>query len=565
MKDYSDWEVNYDFENDSPYVDPKRPWLKHSLPTVPKSIKFNPIPVHELIRLSANRFPNNVCVYQKSSDKKFTYRELVHNMDRIASALHELGIGVGDSVGIMSENCPEFIFCLLGILESGASLVPFNPQLKESDISHIVREAGNIKAIFISKGNYRIIKKTRKYVDLENIIIITSEEAKEDTITLTDLIDGVAAKQPDVNIDPENDIAALLFTGGTTGLPKGVMFTHNNLVSAILLANAVSFKSYEEAEASRGKGVSLSVLPLCHAMGFTAVIVFLYRAWTIVSFDFYPSEVLKAIEYYRATLFLGVPVMFQMLINSPEFTERDLSSLETIVSGSAALAPELAHKWEAVVGVKVAQGYGLTETTAISHVSAPWLPEIRSESIGVPIIDTDSKIVNPDTLEELKLGEIGEILIKGPTVMKGYWNNPEATKRDLVDGWLRTGDLGRMDSDGYFYIEGRTKDVIKYKGYKVMPKEVEIKIMEHPAVLEVGVVGVLDPTIGETIKAFIVLKKEFRNGEITEQDIIEWTKEKLARYKYPRKVKFIKSLPRTTIGKPFRKKLREMELQHKSI
>ena len=184
------------------------------------------------------------------------------------------------------------------------------------------------------------------------------------------------------------------------------------------------------------------------------------------------------------------------------------------------------------------------------------MPKIKSESIGVPIIDTDAKIVNPDTLEELDPGKVGELLLRGPQVMKGYWKYPEETKKTIVDGWLRTGDLARMDDEGYFYIEGRTKDIIKYKGYKVMPKEVEEKLFEHPAILEVGVVSAPDPEIGETIKAYVALKPEFYD-KITEKDIIEWSKEKLAGYKYPRQVEFVKVLPRTAVGKIFRRKLRE--------
>ncbi len=562
MKNYSNWEAVFDNENESPFVNPNRLWLKHKTPLVPKTIKFDPIPVHELIKLSANMCPNNVCVDHKPTNKKYTYRELVNYADRIANALYELGIGKGDAVGIMSGNCPEVLFCFLGVLETGATLVPINPLLRESDVTHIVRESGHIKAIFASKANYRTIKKTRKQVEVKHVILIATDTAKEDTITLEDLIKDKAAKAPDVEIDPINDIAALLFTGGTTGLPKGVMQTHSNLVSAALIAIATSNESIEEADALRGKGVNLSILPLCHAMGFTVAIIFLYAAWMLIMLDsFDPAEVMKAIEYYRVTIFVGVPVMFQMMINHPDFTERDLSSLDSVVSGSAALAPELANKWEKIVGNKVSQGYGLTETSAISHSSAIWLPEIRPESIGVPVYDTDSIIVNPDTLEELKQGEVGEILIKGPTVMKGYWKKPEATKKDIVNGWLRTGDLGRMDEDGYFYIEGRTKDMIKYKGYKIMPKEVEEKLMEHPAILEVGVVGVPDPNIGETIKAFVILKKDYRDKGITDREIIEWAKERMAGYKYPRQVEFMNSLPRTAVGKIFRRKLRDMELE----
>jgi long-chain acyl-CoA synthetase len=277
------------------------------------------------------------------------------------------------------------------------------------------------------------------------------------------------------------------------------------------------------------------------------------------SFD--PAEILEAIEYYRIQLFVGVPVMYQMLINCPDFTERDLSSIESSASGSAALPPELNKKWEQVVGIKVGQGFGLTEASPITHTAAGWMPEIKPESIGVPIVDTDAIIVGPDTLEELPPNEIGELLIRGPQIMKGYWKNPEATKQDIVNGWLRTGDLARMDEDGYFYIEGRTKDMIKYKGYKVMSREVEEKLFEHPAILEAGVVGVPDPNIGETIKAFVVLKKEYRDKGITERDIIEWAKERLAAYKYPRQVQILRSLPRTAVGKIFRRKLREMEVK----
>jgi long-chain acyl-CoA synthetase len=566
MKDYSEWEPILDYENESPYIEnPNKPWFKHRPPTIPKTIKFEPIPVHEFIKRNASGKLNNVCVYHKPTDKKYTYRELINYADRIANALHELGVGKGDAVGIMSGNHPEFLFCMLGILETGAAAVPINPLLKESDVTHIVREAGNIKVIFSHRANYRTIKKTRKQVEIEHVILIASEEAKPDAITLQEFINGKAPKPPEVDIDPVNDIAALLFTGGTTGLPKGVMLTHNNIVSDVLCTIYNTDESFEELEISISSGVMLSILPLCHTFGFTIVILALYGVMMLVMFSSYdPSEVLEAIEYYRVTLFVGVPIMFQMVINCPDFTERDLSCLESAGCGSAALAPELNKRWEKVTGFIVGQGFGLTEASPITHTAAGWLPEIRPASIGIPIIDTDSKIVNPETLEELKPNEIGELLIKGPQIMKGYWKRPDATNETIVDGWLRTGDLARMDEDGYFYIEGRTKDMVKYKGYKVMPREVEEKLMEHPAILESGVVGIPDPNIGETIKAFVVLKKEYRDGQITERDIIEWSKEKLAGYKYPRHVEFIKVLPRTAVGKIFRRKLRDMEIEKQS-
>jgi long-chain acyl-CoA synthetase len=377
---------------------------------------------------------------------------------------------------------------------------------------------------------------------------------------LEEFIEGIPPNQPDVDFDPENDIAALLYTGGTTGLPKGVILTHNNLVSDALQTLYVSDSTDEEREEAFGTAVNLSVLPLCHTFGFEVMIIATYGAAMLVMFgSFDPGEILEAIEYYKIEQYIGVPVMFQMLINHPDFTERDLSSLESAGSGSAALAPELNRKWEEVIDIKVGQGYGLTEASPITHTATEWMPEIIANSIGVPIIDTDAKIIVPETLEELPPGKIGELLIRGPQVMKGYWKRPDVTEKTIVDGWLRTGDLARMDERGYFYIEGRTKDMVKYKGYKVMPREVEEKLMEHPAVLEVGVAGVPDPNIGETIKAFVVLKKEYRDGQITEKDLIEWSKEKLAGYKYPRQIEFIRTLPRTAVGKIFRRKLREME------
>ncbi len=554
-----DWEPEFDFQNFNPkYVAPNRPWLKYWPDNVPKSIKFKPIPVHDYVRKTAQQFPNNVAIYYVPREQKYTYREIFYEADKIANALYELGVREGESVAIMTSNRPEFIFASLGITQCGASVSPINPLLREEDVIHIIKEAGNIKTVFVHKGNYRTIKKTRKSVEIENIILIGAEEAKDDAITFEDFIKDAPVKPLEVNIDPQNDVAALLFTGGTTGLPKGVMLTHNNLVADALCTANMEKERFEE---SLGKGASVAVLPLCHTFGYEIVIVALAAGAMMVMFQsFDPEKVLWAIDKYQVSLFVGVPVMYQMLVNHPDFKsgKYDLSALEGATSGSAALPPEINKKFEDLTKVRVGQGFGLTETSPITHMQPSWIPEIRPESIGIPLIDTDSKIVDPATLEELPPGQIGELLIRGPQVMKGYWKKPDITANTIVDDWLRTGDLARMSEDGYFYIEGRTKDIIKYKGYKVMPREVEEKLYEHPAIVEAGVVGVPDPNIGETIKAFIVLQKEFRD-KITEQEIIEWAKEKLAGYKYPRKIEFVSSLPRTPVGKIFRRKLREME------
>ncbi|MHA1267057.1 MAG: AMP-binding protein [Candidatus Helarchaeota archaeon] len=553
------WEPIFDYENFT--IDSTRPWLKYWPDNVPKSVRFEPIPIHDYIRKTAQQFPNNVAIYFEPKNEKFIYREVFWYADKVANALHKkLGVKKGESVAIMTGNRPEFIFATLGITQCGASVSPINPLLREDDVIHIIQEAGVINTIFIHKGLYRTIKKTRKVVKIENVILLGAKEGKDDAITFEEFIADSPPEPPSVNIDPNNDVAALLFTGGTTGLPKGVMLTHSNLVADAICTASMEKDRFDE---SLGRGTSVAVLPLCHTFGYEVVILALAAGVMMIMFQsFDPGKVLWAIDKYKVNLFVGVPVMYQMLVNHPDFKEgiRDLSSLEGATSGSAALPPEINRQFEQRTGIRVGQGFGLTETSPITHLQPSWLPEIIPESIGIPIFNTDCKIVDPTTLKEREPGQVGELLIQGPQVMKGYWKKPEVTAETIVDGWLRTGDLARMDENGYFYIEGRTKDIIKYKGYKVMPSEVEEKLFEHPAILEAGVVGVPDPEIGETIKAFIVLKKEFRN-KITEQEIIEWAKEKLAGYKYPRKIEFLNSLPRTPVGKIFRRKLREREAQ----
>ena len=253
------------------------------------------------------------------------------------------------------------------------------------------------------------------------------------------------------------------------------------------------------------------------------------------------------------------------MANHPDFEKRDLSSLENVITSGAALADAVAERWRKIAGVEVRQGYGLTECSPGTHLQPQYWAKWKPNSIGMPIIDTDVKIVNPDTLEELPIGEKGELLIRGPQVMKGYWKKPEATKRVFVEDengniWLRTGDIGYMDEDGYFYISGRTKEMIKYKGYRILPFEVEKTLYEHPAVLEAGVIGIPDEVVGEKIKAFIRLRPEFV-GKITEQEIIEWAKENMAGYKWPREIEFVSSIPKTPVGKIMRRALLEKELK----
>ncbi|MEM2468648.1 MAG: AMP-binding protein [Candidatus Jordarchaeales archaeon] len=566
------YEVKMFYDKDSPWVKPERPWSKwygknyrikwYNRPegevvSIPRTVEYPEIPIHVFGREAAENFPNNVAIYYVPEERKYTYRELMYWSDRIAAGLSDLGVGKGDAVGVYMANCPEFVFSLYGITQTGAAVIPINPLLKAPDIVHIAKDSGILKAVICTSEIYPEVEKARDEVGIDEVIVVG--EAKQGTISYKEFVEKYPPKPPDIEIKPKEDLCALMYTGGTTGLPKGVMLTHYNIVVNVLqsyLANTGN----RTAEVL-GKGVIAAVLPMCHVFGFTMVQGYIFaKSMMIMYRGFDPELVMKHIEQYKCTTFIGIPLMYHVMINHPSFGKYDLSSLSLSVSGADSLPAHLSEKWKEKVGERVGQGYGLSEASPVTHSQPVWLPKI-SDSIGIPILDTDAKVVDPDTGDELPPGQVGELVVKGPQVMKGYWKQPEKTKEVLSeDGWLRTGDLARMDENGYFYIVGRTKDMIKYKGYKVMPEDVERELYKHPAVLECAVIGVPDPQVGETIKAFIVLRPEYR-GKVSEEDIIKWAKENMAGYKWPRKVEFVTQIPRTPVGKLFRRKLRELEAQ----
>ncbi|MHA1724165.1 MAG: AMP-binding protein [Promethearchaeota archaeon] len=548
--------IKEDFEHFS--VDPNRPWLKLYPNDNPKSISWDPISLPDILKITRELYPTHCAIYYVPEERKYTYLEMFIEANKITNALYEkLGVSKKESIGLMTGNIPEFAFATIGILQTGASLTPINPLLNVGDVVHIIKDAGIIKTVFVHSKNYRIIKKASKEVEIENIILLGTKESKGEGIPLSTFLEDVEPTEPKkVEIDPLNDLATLLYTGGTTGLPKGVMLTHDNIISDVLYTIYLQKQAYEE---NIGREITLCVLPLCHTFGFTVLITsLLLGLMMIMEGDFYPDVIMRHIRDYKIRSFVGVPLMFQLIVNHPDFGKIDLSSLEGAISGSTTLPAEVAKKFKSVVGdIQFSQGYGLTEASPITHMQPNWLPEVKPDSIGIPLLDTDAKIVNIETLEEVKPGEVGELLVKGRQVMKGYWKNPEATKRVITeDGWLRTGDLAKMIEDGWFYIMGRTKEMIKYKGYKVMPKEIENKLEEHPAISSAAVVGIEDPNTGENIKAFVSLNEGYV-GKITEQEIIEWAKENLAAYKYPRFVKIVPILPRTAVGKIDKKTLQK--------
>ncbi|MEM2957976.1 MAG: AMP-binding protein [Candidatus Jordarchaeaceae archaeon] len=544
--------VEYDFENQSPWVRPNRVWEKLLPKDVPKTIKYPEIPVHYIPREAARRYPHNLAIYFVPEERKYTYRELMYWSDKVAAGLADLGVEKGDGVGVYMTNSPEFLFSLYGISQNGAFTVPINPMLKAPDIKHIVTDCGVMDTLICSSILYPNIEKVREEVEIENIIVYG--EKKPGTLSLQEIMEKYPPKPPEVKINPKEDLFTLMYTGGTTGLPKGVMQTHYNIV-----ANVYQMIGMEPASPiEEGRVSCITVLPMCHSFGLSQSQLYVaQKAMMLVYTGFNPEQVMRAIELYRTENFVGIPLMFQFLINHPDFEKYNLKSLFRVISGAAPIPEDLVKKWKKVVGSDVGQGYGLSEASPTCHMKPTWLPQ-KGLTIGIPVVDTDAKIVDVDTGSELPPGEVGELMVKGPQVMKGYWKKPDKTRETIEDGWLHTGDLAYMDEEGYFYIVGRQKDIIKYKGYKVLPDEVEDKLYNHPAVLECAVIGVPDPEIGETIKAYVVIKEEYK-GKITPEELKEWAKEKMAGYKWPRIIEFIDKIPRTAIGKVFRRALREQE------
>jgi long-chain acyl-CoA synthetase len=565
----------------------EKPWFKYYDDGVSTTIDYPRIPLDRFLSDSAAKHPEQAAIIFGSAvgsrlmDAKLTYRQLDDAVNRFAAGLQRMGVQKGDRVAIMLPNCPQFIIAAYATWRLGGVVVCCNPLYVGREVEHLVNDSGT-ETFVVMSSLYERVKSIRANTGLKRVIVTNIKEyfpgllrllftlAKEkkeghkvdisgdaDTHWFQDILSGGPAKPAPVEIDPES-VATLIYTGGTTGGPKGAQLTHYNLVSNAIALNVWAKRRVAEE-------VLLAVMPYFHSYGLTVgVNVCIANATTIVQIP-NPRDlvhVLKSIETHRATYYPGVPTMFVGLLNFPDRDQYDLTSLRFAASAAAPLPPEVQDQFQTVTGGKMMEAYGLTETSPC--VTMDPIDRPKAHSIGLPLPDTDIKIVDPDTgSQELPVGEIGEIIIKGPQVMKGYWNLPTETKNALrvgpdgQAGWFYSGDIGYMDEEGYFHISDRKKDIIIAGGYNIYPADVEAVLFEHPKIREAAVIGVPDEYRGESVKAYVVLKE----GEAaTAEEIIEFCRERMAAYRVPRTVEFRDDLPKSMIGKVIRRELREEEL-----
>jgi len=561
----------------------ERPWFANYDKGVPHTIDIPNVPLFHFLEESARKYPDRACTIFKGA--VITYREMNAITDRVAAALVDMGVKKGDRVGIFMPNSPQFVMAYFGILKAGGVVVATNPLYTPPEIEHQASDAG-IEIMFVMTNFYNTIKKAQPNTRIKQLIVTNLKETlpplmrvlftllrekkqgfriegelQEGDVWFQDVLANYQnASRPALEIDP-GDTALFQYSGGTTGVSKGAVAMHRNVV-----ANTLQIISWMTG-LEEGKEVFLMAIPLFHVYGMVAGM-----SWALAtgsSMVMIPNprdlkDILSNISKYKATIFPGVPALYNGINNHPDVKagKYDLSSIKACISGSAPLMRETKDQFEKLTGGIVFEGYGLSEAPTATHCN-PLLGVNKTGSIGMPFPNVDVKLISLDDGEtELPQGEIGELVINGPQVMKGYHNMPTETAnslRTLKDGkvWLFTGDIARMDEDGYFYIVDRKKELIKPGGYQVWPREVEEAIADHPKVLEVGVAGIPDPYRGETVKAWIVLKP----GETADEaEIKAFCKERLAAYKVPTHYEFRDELPKTTVGKILR---RELVRQHK--
>lgn len=536
-------------------------WYKSWPEGLPYSLDYPTQSLPELLTTQIERAPAKTAIIYYG--RAISYGELGQMVDNLAAALLDLGVKKGERVSILLDTSPNFVIAFYAILKIGAVVVAANPMFKEWELEHELNDA-RIEYIIASDQLYNLLQTVREHMPLKTIILtslsdflpaaptlpvhpalLTPRKIYPGTYDLLDLIQTTNGQQwvlPKLPpIDIYQDLALLQYTSGTTGMPKGAMISHFNLLSVVV--GSATWNSIGSDD------INISNLPFFHVTGMVhSMAIPLYTGGTMIILSrFDVAALVQAISDYRATCWTGIATMNIAVVNYPELDKYRLDSLRRCKSGGAPIPLEILNRFKALTGATLLEGYGLSET--ISTITGNPVNQPKLGTVGIPFFGVDCRIVDlEDPEQEVPLGQEGELVFKGPQVMQGYWNRPEATAEVLKDGWLRTGDIGQMDADGYITIVGRSKELIKASGYSVFPSEVEAFLYLHEAVREVAVIGVPDPYRGETIKAYVVLKPEYV-GRVTEQELLEWSRKRMAAYKAPRLLEFRTELPHGGSGK----------------
>ena len=555
-----------------------KPWLAHYPENVPPEVVAPEVSVPELFDRAAQKHAKQTALVFYG--KKISYRELSGQIDRFAAALADLGVGKGDTVALYLLNSPQYVIAYFGALKTGARITPISPVYTSKEVGHQLEDSGagtvicedmlyeNIELSGFSPERVILSSITDYLPRLKKLFgksalgksgqgrHAPSAEKMADAglFAFKHLLEKYPPRPPAVQIDPKADLAARPYTGGTTGLPKAAMLTHYNLVS--LQHQVMRFWPFLR----EGDETVIAFLPFFHIYGQVVLMLSgLAYGFTIVLFTTPDlEEILAAVERHRASIFYGVPTLFERLKEYDKTDRVNWKRLKAIVCGADTLHESTMKGWERRTGSKILEGYGMTETSAVSHTSPYQRP--KAGSFGIPLPSVDAAVIALEDDAFVPAGEEGELILSGPNIMQGYWRRPETDRTDFIDidgkRWLRTGDLVRMDEEGYFFFFDRKRDLIKHKGYSVFARHVEEVLYQHPQVRAAGVVGVPDPKVGNVIKAYVVLESEAR-GKISEEEITEFCRRNLAHYKVPGIVEFRGELPKTDVGKVSRRELRE--------
>ena len=551
-----------------------KPWLKFYEKGVPGTISYEEVCMPDLLDRTAKEFPDNTALIFQGY--KLNYRQFKDMVDRFAACLTDFGIKQGDAVAILLPNLIPCVVAYFSILKIGAITVMNNPLYTDHELEHQFNDSGSKALITLDLLANRMIDLRPKtkirqivYTSIgdylpfpKNLLFPLVAKKKKlasdvkqapDVFTWKDCIAKYQPKPPTVKLGFE-DVAMYQYTGGTTGVSKGVMLTHANLSKQVQQA-AAWFPQFE-----KGTQIVLGALPYFHVFGMSTAMNFaVYVGWAQALVPRpQPEPLLEAIRKFRPTFAALVPTMYIGMLNHPDLKKTDMSCIKGAFSGSAPLPVEVIHEFERITGAVIVEGFGLTETTPVTHIN-PFGGIRKVGSVGIPISDTECRIVSlDDGVTDVPVGEPGEVIIKGPQVMKGYKDMPDETANTLRNGWCYTGDIGTMDQDGYFYIVDRKKDMIISGGFNIYPRDIDEVFYQHPKVQEACTIGIPDPKRGENVKVFCVL----REGETaTQKELLEYGATKLAKYKLPAEIEFRKELPKTNVGKILRKQLRAEELE----